>query len=114
MATFNRSNMSHPAFAAKLKAAVVEAVRKSSPYSVGVAYVENSAGDRCLLVTAWPGRGFEVQDRESNDVTAEAKAALRDFHASKKAIPLMQIEFDSGPMTLWYLTMHGPLAGVSA
>lgn len=115
MKTMNRSNLRHPSFLANIKSAIVEATRNAGVNrDTGVAFVSNARGERSLLVCAWVGKGFEVYDRADNVVTDAVKAALREYHSSQKAIPLIQIEFDSGHMAVWYLTMHGHMAGVGA
>lgn len=85
----NAHNFTHAGYLARIKAAVVLAVRKSSRcnsfYGVGQTEVYNRRDKPSLTVVAHRGGRFEVFDCRDNDVTDLVKTALRDFHANPRA-----------------------------
>lgn len=84
-----KTALSHPAYLQRVKAAVLRAVEKAhSPraaHGIGFADVYNRHGKPSLEIVARRGRGFEVFDEQDNDVTGPVKAALKAYHASRRA-----------------------------
>lgn len=85
----NAHNFTNAAYLARIKAAVLLAVRKSSRresfHGVGHATVYNRRERPSLDVIAHRGGRFEVRDQHDNDVTHLVKTALREFHATLRA-----------------------------
>ena len=51
-----------------------------------------------MRAVAHRGRSVEYFDSRDNDVTARVLAALRAWHADARALPLINVTFDSGPI----------------
>ena len=111
-----------PAFLARVKAAIVQAVREShaphrSALGIGHASVKNAKGRHALYVV-WRrgGRGLECFDRDDNDVTALVLSALNTWHAEqrKPALPLVEVRELSHTEAMRELLHHGHLETVRA
>lgn len=87
-------------FLAAIKAAAVAAVRKSHAglLPVGIGYALNRRGAVAVRAVAHRGRSVEYFDSSDRDVTSLVLAALRAWHTEARALPLITIEFDSGPV----------------
>lgn len=80
----NQTQLKHPAFLARVKAASVAAVhraRRRGAFKVGMAVVHNRKGAPSLLAV-WhvQSRTLEYFDKSDRDVTAQVLAALRETH----------------------------------
>lgn len=89
-----------PKFLAAIKAAAVSAVRKSHAgiLPLGIAYAMNRKGEKSVTVVAHRGRSVEYFDSRDRDVTGRVLAALRAWHAESRVLPLIQVDYDSGPI----------------
>lgn len=83
----NDTQLKHPAFLARIKAATVKAVHHAhrkgqGPDGVGYAMVHNRKGAPALLVV-WrrANRMVEIFDKQDNEVTVDALCALITYHA---------------------------------
>lgn len=109
-----KTALQNPAFLARIRAAAVAAVRLAhiSVKPVGVVYVYNRHGAPSIRA-AWhmASRQLEFIDCADRDVTTVVLAALRQHHksrvshylalavhASRQALPLITVEYDSGPL----------------
>ena len=87
-------------FLATIKAAAVAAVRKAHAgvLPVGIGYALNRKGAVSVRAVARRGGAVEYFDSRDNDVTGRVLAALRAWHAAARALPLIEVTFDSGPI----------------
>lgn len=83
----NDTQLKHPAFLARIKAATVKAVHHAhrkgqGPDGVGYAMVHNRKGAPALLVV-WrrDRRMVEIFDKQDNECTLDALCALITYHA---------------------------------
>ena len=85
---------------AALKAAAVAAVRKAHAgvLPVGIGYALNRKGAVAVRAVARRGGTVEYFDNRDHDVTGRVLAALRAWHAAARALPLIDVTFDSGPV----------------
>lgn len=109
-----KTNLQNPAFVARIRAAAVQAVRlahiERKPVGVAMAYNRNGAPS---IRAAWhmAAKQLEFFDCSDRDVTATVLQALRAHRktrvshylalaeeASRQALPLITIEYDSGPL----------------
>lgn len=109
----NKTALRNSAFLARIKAAIIVAVREShaahrSALGIGHAAVENAKGRFCMRVV-WRrgGRGLECFDRDDNDVTSLVLAALNAWHAEQRMPPLMQVRELSPAEALREIMLHG-------
>lgn len=81
----NDTQLKHPAFLARVKAATVKAVyhahRKGAQLPIGYAIAHNRKGAPSLLVS-WHSKSRQVEyfDRNDNDVTPAVLAAFNNYH----------------------------------
>lgn len=83
-----KTSLNNPAFCAKIKSAIIDAVReaRNDPGGVALCDVFNTKHDVSLtIVASSANRQFKVLDREANDVTEVVKQALTKYH-SKEAV----------------------------
>lgn len=101
-------------YLARVKAAIERAVRKAHAVSpvpelavrtiAGYAEVYSVRGRLSLEVYAYKGGRLMILCNDE-DVTARVMAALRDYHAKPAPLPLVTVDFDSGPMPLHNVRM---------
>lgn len=110
----NKTALQNPAFLARIRAAAIQAVRLAhiERKPVGVAMVYNRNGAPSIRA-AWhmAAKQLEFFDCSDRDVTDAVLQALRAQHktrvlhylalaerASRQALPLVTVEYDSGPL----------------
>lgn len=80
----NATSLQSPAYLARIKAAVLRAVRKAhrpgAVRGIGHAEVYNRRDMPSLSIVARQRGGFEIFDHQDRDVTDLIKAALVQFH----------------------------------
>jgi hypothetical protein len=94
------TSLKNPSYLARVKAAVLRAVEKShkgSPDRLGYADVYNRQGAASLEVVAQRGGPVTIWTEAGQDVTRMVMGALREYHSQPAPLPLIQIDFDSGP-----------------
>lgn len=89
-----------PAYLARIKAAVVAAVKHAKPVRYGVSIagprgigrsvVNDRRGRSSIWVVFYSGHGPEFFDRENRNVTDSVLTALRTWHAETR-IPRMEV-----------------------
>lgn len=106
----NANSLKSPKYLARIKAAIVAAVRKSHTQvcPTAVVYALDRKGEPSLAVIARRGTAshgpheLEFIDRHDNDVSAVVLAALQAWHAGARLavepLPLITVEYDSGPI----------------
>jgi hypothetical protein len=110
MTMIKTTSLKSYAYLARVKAAVLAAVRKSHAQAcpVAIVHVLNRKGENSLAVVARrrvDAHGLpalEFFDTADNDVTEIVLTALQAWHAVKRVaadpLPLITVEYDSGPL----------------
>lgn len=93
------TSLKNPVFLARVKAAIVEAVKRAHRRGADIAHVQvkNKHGQPTLHVFAERGQHFTVDTHHGDNVTEIVLTALREYHSQPAPLPLIQIDFDSGP-----------------
>lgn len=118
-----RTALASPVFMARVKLAAVQAVKSAKPYPLAdngtgkARYIKfghaevlaKRTGKLSLIVAFHSGHGLSFIDGSDRDVTDDLLAALRSYHADMRklagdgctidqALPLITIDYDSGPL----------------